>query len=180
MISNVRTLRRRFLAVLAVLAVVDVAAVVLLVSPVGAANPARQAEFDAVRRLLQSKMHSVIPPDKVQQRVQEAEGQIDDFYSHRLPGRASEISTELGKVAASSGVRLSQARYEEVESELPGLQHLSIRASLGGGYSQQAKFINALERDPMFFIVRSISLVEQQGGGVRLQVTLETYLREGT
>jgi type IV pilus assembly protein PilO len=76
-------------------------------------------------------------------------------------------------------VRLSQARYEETESELPGLRHLSIRATLSGGYSQEAKFINALERDPLFFIVRSVSLVEQQGGGVRLQVTLETYLKEG-
>jgi hypothetical protein len=68
MTSNVRILRRRFLAVLAVLAVVDVAAVVVLVSPVGAANPARQAEFEGVRRLVQLKMHSVIPPDKVQHR----------------------------------------------------------------------------------------------------------------
>jgi type IV pilus assembly protein PilO len=180
MTPNVRILRRRFVVALAVLAVVDVAAVVLLVSPVGAANPRRQAEFEAVRRLVQVKMHSVIPPDKVQERVEEAGEQIDDFYRRRLPAHASEISAELGKVAADSGVRLSQARYEGAESELPGLQHLSIRATLSGDYSQEARFINALERDPMFFIVRSISLAEQQGGGVRLQVTLETYLRQGT
>lgn len=175
--SNLRRLRRRFIIALIVMAVLDVAAVGLLVSPLAAAG-AGQQEFDSVRRLVQAKMHIVIPPDQVQQRVKEASQQIDAFYRERLPARASQISEELGKVAAKTGVRLGQARYEELDSELPGLRHLRVGASLQGDYLAEVKFINALERDAMFFIVENVSLVEQRGGGVQLQVELETYLKE--
>jgi type IV pilus assembly protein PilO len=40
------------------------------------------------------------------------------------------------------------------------------------------KFINALERDKMFFLIDGVNLAEQQGN-VRLQLKLETYLRNG-
>jgi type IV pilus assembly protein PilO len=40
------------------------------------------------------------------------------------------------------------------------------------------KFINALERDKIFFVIGGVTLGEQQGN-VRLQLKLETYLRSG-
>ena len=53
-----------------------------------------------------------------------------------------------------------------------------MEVSLSGDYLQEVKFINALERDKMFFLVDGITLGEQQGN-VRLQLKLETYLRSG-
>jgi hypothetical protein len=41
------------------------------------------------------------------------------------------------------------------------------------------RFINALERDKTFFIVNSVVLGDAQGGSVKLQLKLETYLRNG-
>jgi hypothetical protein len=40
------------------------------------------------------------------------------------------------------------------------------------------KFINALERSKLFFLIDGVTLVEQQGN-VRLQLKVETYLRNG-
>jgi hypothetical protein len=42
------------------------------------------------------------------------------------------------------------------------------------------KFINALERDKMLFIVNSIAVGDAKGGTVRLQLKLSTYLKTGT
>jgi type IV pilus assembly protein PilO len=53
-----------------------------------------------------------------------------------------------------------------------------MEITLSGDYLQEVKFINALERDKMFFLIDGITLGEQQGN-VRLQLKLETYLRGG-
>jgi hypothetical protein len=37
------------------------------------------------------------------------------------------------------------------------------------------RFINSLERDPLFFIIDSVELGGEQGGVVKLQLKLETY-----
>jgi hypothetical protein len=39
------------------------------------------------------------------------------------------------------------------------------------------QFINAMERDKMFFLIYSINLTGQQTGQVNLRVRLSTYLR---
>jgi hypothetical protein len=49
--------------------------------------------------------------------------------------------------------------------------------ALAGEYQRIVKFINALERDRTFFIIDRVNLAEQQGGNVRLELHLETYLR---
>ena len=58
------------------------------------------------------------------------------------------------------------------------MRKLIIEISLAGNYLQEVKFINALERDKMFFLLDGITLGEQQGN-VRLQLKLETYMRSG-
>ena len=58
------------------------------------------------------------------------------------------------------------------------MHRLNIEIALSGSYLQEVKFINALERDKMFFLINGVMLGEQQGN-VRLQLKLETYLRSG-
>jgi type IV pilus assembly protein PilO len=175
--ANLRRARRRIYVILGGLLAVDIAAAIVLLTPIAGSGAARQQEFDAIRRQLQQKMLVVIPPDQVQSRVDQARTQIDDFYKHRLAGGASALSSELGKLAASSGVRLNSAHYAELDSDLPGLIHVRIDANISGDYVAAVKFINSVERDKMFFIVDSVNLGEQQGGNVRLAVALETYLK---
>jgi hypothetical protein len=51
---------------------------------------------------------------------------------------------------------------------------------LAGNYTSLARFINAVERDEMFFIIDSVSLGGDPQGPVKLAVKLETYLKVGS
>jgi len=175
--ANLRQARRRIYVVLGVLLVVDIAAAVVLLTPIAGSGAARQQEFDAIRRQLKQKMLLVIPPDQVQSRVDQARTQIDAFYKDRLAGGASALSAELGKLAAASGVRLNSVHYLELDSDLPGFTHVRVDANISGDSVAAVKFINAAERDKLFFIVDQVNLGEQQGGTVRLAVGLETYVK---
>jgi len=53
-------------------------------------------------------------------------------------------------------------------------------ADLSGNYVALARFINALERNEMFFMIDSIALGGEQQGPVRLSMKVETYLKMGT
>jgi hypothetical protein len=50
-------------------------------------------------------------------------------------------------------------------------------ASISGDYPAIMRFVNSLERDPMFFIVRAMALTGQQGGLVNLRLRVSTWLR---
>ena len=54
-----------------------------------------------------------------------------------------------------------------------------IEADLTGGYLQIMRFVNALERNRLFFLVDGVELGSEQGGVVKLQMKLETYLKTG-
>jgi hypothetical protein len=52
-----------------------------------------------------------------------------------------------------------------------------MEAGISGDYSQIMKFINSLERDPTFFVIRAMGLTGQQGGQVNLRLSVSTWLR---
>jgi len=175
--ANLRKARKRFATVAIILAVLDVAAVGFLVSPLGRSRSAREAEWAEARRELQAKKADAVPLRGMDKKLDVARQEIADFYKDRFPYQYSAVSTELGKVAGETGVRVSQISYDPKPADVPNLQQVTISANLDGDYLQVVKFINALERDRMFFMVDSLTLAQEQGGMVRLQVKLETYLR---
>jgi hypothetical protein len=58
------------------------------------------------------------------------------------------------------------------------LQRIEITLTISGPYVSDVKFMNAMERDKVFFVINSVTLA---GGnnGVQLQVKAETYFRTG-
>ena len=176
--ANLRAARRNLYAIAIILIVVDIAALMILLSPVGAISATKQEEFKALRTEVQSKTRNVVPPDQVQQRVDEARKQIAQFVQERVPAQSSEMSIELGKLASAAGVRLGTVRYDPMDSDIPGLLRYRITATITGDYLQEVKFINALERSKHFFVIGSVNLGEQQQGAVRLGINADTYLRE--
>lgn len=175
--ANLRQARKRFTAAAIVLAVLDLAAVGFLLSPLGRSRSVRELEYADARRELQTKMRDAVPLRGMDKKLDVARQQIADFYRERFPAQYSAISSELGKVASQTGVRVSQISYDPKPAEVPSLQEVAINANLDGDYLQVVKFINALERDKMFFMVDSLTLAQEQGGIVKLQVKVETYLR---
>jgi len=175
--ANLRRARKRLTAAAIVLAALDVAAVGFLLSPLGRSRSEREMEYAEARRDLQNKMRDAVPLRGMDKKLDVARQEIADFYHERFPAQYSAVSSELGKVASETGVRVSQISYDPKPADVPSLQQVVINANLDGDYLQVVKFINALERDKMFFMVDSLTLAQEQGGIVRLQVKLETYLR---
>ena len=175
--ASARELRRTIGIILVVLVVIDAAAVAFLLSPM-ANRRKRQDEYTNVRRQYEEKAHAALPLQNIDKKLGEARQQIDAFYRNRLPARDSEVADELGKLAQRAGVRFSGVRYASDDTPLTNIRKLQLDISLAGDYLKIVKFINQLERDKMFFIVDRVNLTEQQGGAVRLELRLETYLRQ--
>src|SRR5579864_6247463 len=177
---DLRDTRRKVKITLAALAVVDVIAIAVFFSPLIGSESSRHDQLDQAWRELQQKTREVEPLRGLDKKIPIARKQIDQFYAERLPAQDSAISTDLGKVAAQSGVKIGSIKYSMKEGDMAGVQRVEIEADLAGDYLQLVRFINALERDQMFFLVDSVSLGGEQGGVVKLQLKLETYLKTGT
>jgi Tfp pilus assembly protein PilO len=175
--ANLRAARRNLYAIAGILIVVDIVALFLLIAP-GSASAAKADEFQQLRQQVQAKSKAVVPPDQVQQRVDEARKQIAKFEQERIPAQPSDLSVELGKLASGSGVRLGTVRYDEVDSDVPDLRHYRISASIAGDYLQSIRFINSLERSRHFYVIDSVNLGEQQPGGVHLGIVVDAYLKD--
>jgi type IV pilus assembly protein PilO len=175
---DLRQARKNIKTALAVLLGVDVVAAAVLFSPLVGSTESRRQELNQLRSELQTKTRQVEPLKDLPKKVVNANHQITDFYKKRFPAQDSAIPTQFDKLAAANGVTVEQAKYK-VDDEISGLHPIELEASLSGDYVSLAKFINALERDDMFFIISSITLAGEQKGPVKLQVKLETYLKAG-
>ena len=101
------------------------------------------------------------------------------FYQTRLPYADSQVADEIGKLTKKAGVRWTHAQYaySPVLNGRDALTQISIDASVSGDYRPIVQFINAVERDKVFFVINGINLTGQQTGQVNLRIRLTTYLR---
>jgi type IV pilus assembly protein PilO len=102
--------------------------------------------------------------------------EIRDFYAKRIPVDYSLIAQQVGNLAVKSGVRLSRIQYTQGVAGRD-LSEISLDAGVTGEYPQIMRFINSLERDKTFFVIRAMEFVGQQGGVVILRLRVSTWLR---
>jgi hypothetical protein len=176
---DLRETRRTLKIAFAGMAIADLVAIVLLLTPIAGSSDARKQEIQQLTMEQRQKTKQVEPLRGLDKKIVLANEQIDKFYNERLPNRESAINEELGKLAASNGVKITQAKYDAKEPESVGLAPVYIEANCQGDYLQLVRFINALERNKTFFVVNNVLLGDAQGGAVKLQLKLETYLRTG-
>jgi type IV pilus assembly protein PilO len=113
-------------------------------------------------------------------KLAQATAESNEFYERRLPFADSDVIAELGTLANKQGVKLTRVQYlpsPVLSGSTGALTQLRIDASLSGDYRPLMLFINSLERDKMFFLVRGLTLTGEQGGTVGLRLGLVTYLR---
>jgi type IV pilus assembly protein PilO len=170
-----RDARKKLKIAISALLAVDVLAVLVLFSPLVGSERTRRERLDQLWRELQQKTRATEPLRDFDKKIVTAHQQIEDFYKNRLPAQDSAIYEELGKVAAQNGVKIGQIRSKAKDTDPVGLRPVEIEADFSGGYLQLVRFINALERDPIFFIIDSVQLGGEQAGSVKLQLKLETY-----
>jgi type IV pilus assembly protein PilO len=177
---DLRQTRKNIKTVLGILVAVDVVALAVLLSPLVGSTESRRQELNQLWSDLQSKTQQVKPLTNLDKKVVTANRQITDFYKQRFPAQDSQIATQFGKLAAANGVTITQAKYKVKEAEIGRLEPVEMEADLTGNYVSLAKFINALERDDMFFLISDIALAGEQKGPIKLQMKLQTYLKAGT
>jgi type IV pilus assembly protein PilO len=173
---EIKNLRKRATALLIVLLLMDATSIVVLLSPLGRS---RSDDIQQLQTQLKLKTQQVLPLRGLDSKVLEAKQEITEFYRNRLPAEYSSIGGELGKLVSENGTRIAQVKYHPEDPEPGGLRPVTIESLLSGDYVHVMKFINALERDRMFFIVDSVALGDSQGGTVKLQLKMQTYLKTG-
>jgi Tfp pilus assembly protein PilO len=180
--ADLRATRRSLKIVIGVLLALDLAAVALLFSPWIGSSESRRIQQDQLWKELQAKTRQVAPLRGMDTKILLARKEINDFYNDRFPSQDYAISEALGKLAAENGVQMGAVKYKMDDAEPVGLRPVEIQGEFSGGYVQLMKFINATERNRLFFIIDGVDFSggqEQQQGNVRVMLKLETYLKTG-
>jgi len=190
---DLRDTRRKLKIGMAALLAVDVIALGILLSPIVGSEISRRDQLADLWKELQVKTREVQPLKGLDKKIPVAREQINEFYKDRFSSQQSDISSDLGKLAQESGVKISEIKYKEpgqengVEKESQGvdpaqvgLRKVQITAGFEGNYLQLIRFVNALERNHLFFLVDGVELGGQDNGVVQLKMTLETYLKAGS
>jgi type IV pilus assembly protein PilO len=175
--ADLSRVRKRILSAIIALAAVDVGALIYLALPLreGAAEPTQvQAQAQEEYRTLS---RTALPLRGIDDKLQRAQKDDSRFIEVRLPSRYSDVLEELGKLAVANHISITNVTYKTDPASLSGITGLEMHAGLAGPYLNLVKFTNGVERDKVFFIIDSIGLTGQNGGEVRLDMKLETYLR---
>jgi type IV pilus assembly protein PilO len=164
-------------AALAVLNLYLIVHLIFIGQALGAAN---QDAMDAQRNQLRAAEIAAKPLRGLDVKLVDSTKDADKFYAQRLPYADSQLLTELGDLTKKSGVHLSRVQYpqNDVLDGPDALTEVHMDASISGDYRPVVQFINAIERDKMFFVINGINLTGQQTGQVNLRIRLSTYLRQ--
>lgn len=109
-------------------------------------------------------------------RVEDSRAEMSAFYAKRIPHNYSSIDRRIGELALKGPVRLTSVKFTQGK---PGseLTEISMDAGISGDYPQIMRFVNSLERDETFFVIRGLTLTGQQGGSVNLRIQVSTWLK---
>lgn len=121
--------------------------------------------------------HQTAPLRGLDKRVGVTREEIKDFYAKRIPANYSSFASRIGELQVKSGARLTRLTYTQGKPN-GDLTEVSLDAGISGQYPQIMHFINSLERDKTFFVIRAMSLTGQQGGLVNLRLRVSTWLRK--
>lgn len=171
------TMNLHFAGVAALL-VVALYLIVHLIFVMQARSTLNAAAIDQARVQEKAAEIAALPLRGLDTKLVESTRQANEFYATRLPYATSQVAAELGHLA-KNGVRMTRAQYAygSVLTGADALTEMRIDASVSGDYRPVMEYINALERDRMFFVIQSINLTGQQTGQVNLRLRMLTYLR---
>ena len=162
-------------AVLFLLILLNLVLAVRLVLAWDRAKAGDAAQIEAHQSQYRAMQLKTRPLRGLDKKIQQAKLDQQAFYEKRFPTKDSEVLKELGALAVKNNVLLARGQYAHGKPT-QGLVELQMDTSLSGEYAPIVRFINGLERDHMFFMIRDIALNGQQGGVVSLRMRLTTYL----
>lgn len=180
MIGELRDVRTQLLIVAGLLLAADLGAGAMLLSPAGRSRTARLQEFEHLRVERQEKSLAAAPAKDIDQKIEEARLQEISFVQEHLPHRYSDISENIARLATETGVSVTDVKYTEGASNksLPaGYTAINISLTLHGGYEQDMRFINAIERQKQLLLINGVSFGGMQSDKLIVSMNLSTYAR---
>lgn len=177
--ANLAQTRKRFQTIATILGAIAAIAALLTFLPLRPSAEEKANELNDAKLRSKALESEVGPLRGLPEKLVQARADIATFHKERFPDRFSAIPEALGEMSSEHGVRLSDVKYETYETELPHIQQVSMEAHLSGDYGDVVRFINALERSKVFFLIDHIALGEeaQSGGDVRLQIRIISVIR---
>jgi Tfp pilus assembly protein PilO len=160
--------------------IVLLAAVIILATRFGmdwsATNSSSTGALAAKQVQLKALDLQTAPLRGLDKRVEDSRAQMRAFYSKRIPPSYSSIATRIGDLALKGPVRLTRVQYTQGAASAD-LTEITMDAGITGDYQQIMRFVNSLERDQTFFVIRGMALTGQQSGMVNLRLRVSTWLR---
>jgi type IV pilus assembly protein PilO len=172
--------RRRFKTLAQALGIIAIVAAALVLLPIRPSAEEKITELNEARLQVKAAEADVAPLRGLPEKLIKARGDIASFYRDRFPNRFSALPETLGALATQHDVKLSDVKYEVMETEeIAGLRRVKMQAVLSGDYAQVMGFINEVERSRLFILIDGVSLAEEGGGSggtVRLQIEMTSLL----
>ena len=158
---------------------VDVVAAAVLFSPlVGSQTGARQ-QMEQLWRACTPRPARSNRLRGMDKKIVLAQEQIEAFYKDRFAPADSAIADASWASSRRRTASASAGQVQEEDPETVGIGQVEIEADFSGDYLQLVRFINALERPKLFFMVDSVSLAGEQRGVVKLEMKLKVISRAG-
>ncbi len=177
-------LARRLQALCILAAVLDLGLAVYLFSPWAPSQAHAQANYAVVKQRYESLRREAGEIARLERELDASRGQMRAFVSSSMPkGRLmySTIMAELNRLATKQQVVLSGLNFGQQEHSHAGLRGVYISGDLSGPYAGLMHYLNAVERDPIFFQIQKVSLshrsARHSSNTVRLHIWLATYAR---
>jgi len=175
--GDLEKIQKRFATAATILGLAILALLVYLMWP--GSSP---SALEAKRASLQLQYNSLSQEVKLWQssNPENTRAELKVLYSG-IPSRYSQISQRIQKLSQETGVSSQSIKYSTdtgEKTELADVQRIKIDTTISGDYGKVARFINAMEQDPLLFIIEKISLSGQpEGGAVSLQISFDTFLK---
>jgi Tfp pilus assembly protein PilO len=176
--TGVQKMRRNFTILLIVMGVLNAGFLVYLFWPGRSTAASRRAEVSALKQELAEKKRQAAPLEGIDAKLIKSQQDVKNLSQERVPGGYSEITDTLHKLAQQNGVSAQKIQYDTENVGIAGLDRVKISTAVSGDYTRLAQFINAVEREKLLFVIKQISLSQQQGGTVELQIRFDTYIKD--
>jgi hypothetical protein len=172
--------RRRFTALLVAMGVICLLAAFFLIAPITKSSAQQYQELNDKQQQLRAREAESKPIQRLPELVEKAKADYRTFASERLTAFPSTVYNNIYDLARKNNVSLGEMKYEAFDDppEASGLKLLHVQARVSGDYSHLMRFINALERNKLFFVIRDLQLSDIRGqNSVQLGLSMDTYLR---
>ncbi|HWG36300.1 MAG TPA: type 4a pilus biogenesis protein PilO [Terriglobales bacterium] len=180
-------LRRNLMVGAIACAIADAGLLAWLLSPRAPSKAATEQQLSLTRAQLAGLRSQDRQLALLDQRLALSQQQVQELMAAGVPEDAeasSKLLAEFSRIANASSVEVSGAEFHPDKSAREGLRRVAISLQVAGGYGSVVRFINQLERSPMFFIINQVAVTGSNPNpalaaldSVKLELQLEAYVR---